>query len=61
MHAVTYYPGSCGEIIQGNINEVDRLISCTVNLFTRVRIFESKNPKEKFKYRNSTYAEQKEH
>jgi len=40
MEAYAIYPGSCGELIQGNINGRDMLISCPVNLFTKVRVFE---------------------
>jgi L-threonine kinase len=50
MEKVTYYPGSVGEIIQGKAKNMDLLLSCPVNLFTCVRIYETKNIVNKFKY-----------
>ncbi|MCY6372162.1 kinase [Clostridium ganghwense] len=40
MEVVTYYPGSIGEILQGNLNGKDVLLSCPINLFTKVKVFE---------------------
>jgi len=50
MDVIKYYPGSIGEIIQGNVAGKDVLLSCPVNLFTKVRVFESHNPTSKEKY-----------
>lgn len=46
MEAVTYYPGSIGEIIQGKYNGIDILMSCPINLFTKVRVFECDSVKK---------------
>lgn len=54
MEGRAYHPGSCGEIIQGKVDETDILISCPVNLFTNVRVFESKSPAKRFKYEKSS-------
>ena len=40
MQAISVYPGSCGELLQGCNNGVPMLISCPINLFTRVKVFE---------------------
>ncbi|WP_125153144.1 kinase [Clostridium rectalis] len=48
METVTYYPGSFGEILQGNLNGIDILCSCPINIFTKVKIIESKKPIYKF-------------
>jgi L-threonine kinase len=53
MESLTYYPGSFGEIIQGNIDGKDLLMSCPVNLFTKVRIFETKEKKLTSSYSKS--------
>jgi L-threonine kinase len=53
MEGVAYYPGSFGEIVQGNFNGRDLLVSCPINLFTKVRVFETKVPKEKLKHTKS--------
>lgn len=45
MKAVTYYPGSIGELIQGRVQMYDSLVSCPINLFTRVELFECKEAK----------------
>lgn len=50
MEAVAYYPGSCGEIIQGRIRGMDLLISCPVNLYSKVRIFEARKPLKRYDY-----------
>jgi len=54
MEAVTKYPGSCGEIIQGNYNGTDMLVSCPVNLYTTVKVLESKYPVNRYKYKKSS-------
>lgn len=41
MEASAYYPGSAGEIIQGNFNGIDVLTSCPINLYTKVKVFEN--------------------
>ncbi len=53
MQAVSVYPGSCGELLQGRNNGVPMLISCPINLFTRVEVFETRRPVEKFRYPKS--------
>jgi L-threonine kinase len=53
MEGLTYYPGSFGEIVQGNINGKDLLLSCPVNLFTKVRVFETKEKILKCNHRKS--------
>ncbi|AGK96215.1 kinase involved in propanediol utilization [Clostridium pasteurianum] len=40
MEATAYYPGSVGEIVQGNMRGLDVLASCPINLYTKVRVFE---------------------
>lgn len=50
MEAIAYYPGSCGEIVQGKVRGMDLLISCPVNLYTKVRIFESHEPFNRYNY-----------
>lgn len=47
MEAIALYPGSCGEIIQGMVEDTPMLISCPINLFTKVRLFETKEPELK--------------
>jgi len=54
MEAVTKYPGSCGEIIQGNYNGTDMLVSCPVNLYTTVKVSECKHPVNRYKYKKSS-------
>ncbi|PJI07004.1 MULTISPECIES: kinase [Clostridium] len=41
MKVTSIYPGTVGEIVQGKFKEKDVLISCPVNLMTKVTIFES--------------------
>lgn len=43
MQRTAVYPGSCGEILQGKLMNRDLLLSCPINLFTKVTIYESKN------------------
>lgn len=53
MKATASYPGSIGEMIQGNFKGKDVLISCPVNFFTRVTLFESNCPVFKYNYPKS--------
>lgn len=53
MEVTISYPGSIGEMIQGNFNGRDVLSSCPVNLFTTVSLFESNHPIFKYKYQKS--------
>ncbi|QGU94429.1 kinase [Clostridium bovifaecis] len=50
MEVSTSYPGSFGEVLQGKVNNMDMLLSCPVNIYTTVKIFESKNPCKKLKW-----------
>lgn len=50
MQVVQCYPGSLGEIIQGKAYGKDLLLSCPVNLFTSVMVFESFSPIHRDKY-----------
>lgn len=54
MEAGAIYPGSCGEIIQGHIYGRDLLMSCPVNMFTKVRVVECKKPEKRFAYKKSS-------
>lgn len=47
MEAITIYPGSIGELIQGNYKGIDVLVSCPINLYTKVRVFESYDSTDK--------------
>jgi L-threonine kinase len=49
MEATAYYPGSVGELIQGSFHGRDILLSCPVNLYSRVKVFESKLPEIRYK------------
>ncbi|WP_409069528.1 kinase [Clostridium sp. FAM 1755] len=46
MEFTVKYPGSFGEILQGNFWEKPVLVSSPINLYTYVRLFESKNKKK---------------
>lgn len=50
MEVVQRYPGSLGEIIQGRAYGKELLLSCPVNLFTSVKVFESFLPVHRNKY-----------
>lgn len=50
MEVVQSYPGSIGEIIQGRAYGKELLLSCPVNLFTKVMVFESFLPIHRNKY-----------
>lgn len=54
MEATTLYPGSIGEIVQGKYNGMDVLCSCPINLFTEVKVWESKFPHVKNRYSKSS-------
>jgi L-threonine kinase len=54
MGIYSSYPGSIGELVQGKIGEMDVLISCPINMYTRVNLFETQYPKEKFRFRKSS-------
>jgi L-threonine kinase len=54
METYAIYPGSCGEVIQGNIRGKDMLLSCPVNLFTTVRVSECEKPINRFNYKKSS-------
>ena len=54
MEARACYPGSIGEVIQGRVKGIDTILSCPVNLFTNVRIYECKNPFKKTFYPKSS-------
>lgn len=49
MECKACYPGSIGEIAQGNFQGKDILLSCPVNLYTEVKVFESRFPEIKWK------------
>ncbi len=51
--AVSVYPGSCGELPVGRNNGVPMLISCPINLFTRVEVRNSRLVVKKFRYPKS--------
>lgn len=50
MEVITRYPGSFGEVIQGKVCSKDMLLSCPINIYTTVKLFESRNPHKKFKW-----------
>lgn len=50
MEKVVRYPGSIGELVQGRMDGMDLLVSCPINLFSTVRIYETKEPINRFKY-----------
>lgn len=50
MEVVQRYPGSLGEIIQGKAYGKELILSCPVNLFTSVMVFESFLPVHRNKY-----------
>ncbi|OBR96737.1 L-threonine kinase [Clostridium ragsdalei P11] len=47
METSTIYPGSFGEILQGKIENRDLLLSCPVNIYTKVKLIECNNPVRK--------------
>jgi len=54
METYAVHPGSCGELIQGNIQGRDMLISFPVDLFTTVRLYECKNPASRNRFHKSS-------
>lgn len=48
MQVSAVYPGSFGEIIQGRITGKDILLSCPINMFTKVEMFETKTVKNNY-------------
>ena len=53
MEFTVNYPGSFGEVLQGRINKKDVLLSCPVNIYTKVKVFECNNAQSKFNNRKS--------
>ena len=53
MEKVIFYPGSFGEIIQGKFKDKDILCSCPINLYTKVKIYESIEEKNMNRYYKS--------
>ncbi|KOA19758.1 L-threonine kinase [Clostridium homopropionicum DSM 5847] len=49
MEVITRYPGSFGEVLQGKVNNKDMLLSCPINIYTTVRLFECREPNKKSK------------
>lgn len=54
MQVCSKYPGSIGELIQGKLDHIDVLVSCPINLYTTVRLFETNKPFERYKYEKSS-------
>lgn len=55
MEFTVNYPGSFGEVLQGRINNKDLLLSCPVNIYTNVRVFECNNADKKFNNNKSAH------
>lgn len=53
MEFTVSYPGSFGEVLQGRINKKDLLLSCPVDIYTKVRVFECINSEKKFDNKKS--------
>ena len=53
MESCALYPGSIGEIVQGRLENMDVLLSCPVNLYTKLRIYECHRAVKKFIYPKS--------
>ncbi|MDW8801832.1 kinase [Clostridium sp. A1-XYC3] len=53
MEFIVNYPGSFGEVLQGRINDKDLLLSCPVNIYTKVRLFECNEADKKFNNKKS--------
>jgi len=53
MEFTENYPGSFGEVLQGRINRKDLLLSCPVNIYTKVKVFECNNAEKKFNNQKS--------
>lgn len=54
MEVESKYPGSFGEVLQGNVTGRDMLLSCPIDRYTNVKVYESNNPVNKNKYRKSS-------
>ncbi|MCR3757691.1 kinase [Clostridium felsineum] len=52
MKARARYPASFGELVQGRNQGMDILISCPVNLFTEVTLFESKEKRQQNNFKS---------
>ena len=55
MEITAFYPGSFGEIVQGKVQDKDLLMSFPINIYTRVRLFECRNP-VRYKNLKKSYA-----
>lgn len=53
MEGMASYPGSIGEIIQGNFQGKEILLSCPIDLYTEVKVFECRLPEKKWKNRKA--------
>lgn len=53
MEFTISYPGSFGEILQGKVNDKDLLLSCPVDIYTKVKIFECNNIQKKYNNKKS--------
>lgn len=53
MEFTVNYPGSFGEILQGKVNNKDLLLSCPVDIYTKVKVFESNNIHKKYNNKKS--------
>jgi L-threonine kinase len=53
MEFTINYPGSFGEVLQGKINKKDLLLSCPINIYTKVKVFECNNAEKKFANKKS--------
>lgn len=50
MEIITSYPGSFGEVLQGKVYNKDMLLSCPINIYTTVKLFECREPSKKRKW-----------
>lgn len=53
MEFTINYPGSFGEILQGKVNNKDLLLSCPVNIYTQVKVFECNSIHKKYNNKKS--------
>ncbi|NLU06896.1 MAG: kinase [Clostridiales bacterium] len=54
MEVKAIYPGSFGEILQGKVKGRDILLSCPVNIYTKVKLTECDNPVKKINLKKSS-------
>lgn len=54
MEFTVNYPGSFGEILQGKVCDKDLLLSCPVDVYTKVKVFESNNVYKRHNIRKSS-------